>query len=491
MKELVLLAPEVFLSILSLAILVGEAFYPRERRLWVYLGIGGLTLCLVHQILFFVYHAIPGAAALGVQPVAVSAGWVQYDLAYGMVAVDSLASFFKVVLIVAVIMVLWLSLDYYEFAAAQMGTYTGLLLLATVGMFFMVGSTDFLIAVIALELLSVASFVLTGFILDRKSSSEAAIKFLLVGTLSTGILLFGISYYYGFFGSTSFMPLQQYGLGGQQPDMALSLIMMFLVAGLGFKLAMVPFHMWAPDAYEGAPTPITAFLSVAPKAAAVGLLLRILSNHAALGITQVLGVFAAITMTVGNVGALQQTNVKRLLAYSSIAQVGYILVAIVAGQSLGSQAAMIYTFVYLFMNLGFFAGLMVVSSKTHSEEVSDFAGLSSKSMALSLILVVFLLSLTGLPPMAGFIGKFAIFAAVINQPTLTWLGIVAVLNSVISLYYYFRIAQQMFFKDASSNVSPTFTPALLSCLAIALGVTLLVGLFPDRILGWVRNVVGS
>ncbi len=233
--------------------------------------------------------------------------------------------------------------------------------------------------------------------MGRKSSSEGAIKFLLVGTLSTAIFLFGVSYYYGFFGSTSLIPLQQYGLGGQQSDMSLSLIMMFLVAGLGFKLAMVPFHMWAPDAYEGAPTPVTAFLSVAPKAAAIGFLLRLLSNHAALGLTQVLGVFAAITMTVGNVGALQQTNVKRLLAYSSIAQVGYILVAIVAGQSLGAQAAMVYTFVYLFMNLGVFAGLMAVASKSHSEEVSDFAGLSSKSMALSLVMVVFLLSLTGLP----------------------------------------------------------------------------------------------
>jgi NADH-quinone oxidoreductase subunit N len=491
MKELVLIAPEVFLSVVALLLLVGEAFFPRERKLWAFVGIGSLALCLAHQVMFFCEKAVPGAAAFGVQPIAVSASWVQYDLVYGMISVDSLAGFFKIAIMAAVLMVLWLSLDYYEFIDISFGTYTSLLLFSTVGMMFLVGSTDFLSAIISLELLSIGSFILTGFILGRKSSSEAAIKFLLVGTLSTAIFLFGASYYYGYFGSTSLLPVQHFGLGGQAPDMALSLIMMFLVAGLGFKLAMVPFHMWAPDAYEGAPTPITAFLSVAPKAAAVAFLLRLLSNHAALGLTSVLGVLAAITMTVGNVGALQQSNVKRLLAYSSIAQVGYILVAIVAGGTLGSQAAMIYTFVYVFMNLGVFAALMTISVKTHSEEVVDFAGLSSKSMGLSLVVIVFLLSLTGLPPMAGFVGKFAIFASVINTPSLTWLGVIAVLNSVISLYYYFRLAQQMFFKEASSNAAPTFTPALLSCLVIALVITLSVGLFPDRILGWVRNVVGS
>jgi NADH-quinone oxidoreductase subunit N len=320
MKELVLIAPEVFLSVVALLLLVGEAFFPRERKLWAFVGIGSLALCLAHQVMFFCEKAVPGAAAFGVQPIAVSASWVQYDLVYGMISVDSLAGFFKIAIMAAVLMVLWLSLDYYEFIDISFGTYTSLLLFSTVGMMFLVGSTDFLSAIISLELLSIGSFILTGFILGRKSSSEAAIKFLLVGTLSTAIFLFGASYYYGYFGSTSLLPVQHFGLGGQAPDMALSLIMMFLVAGLGFKLAMVPFHMWAPDAYEGAPTPITAFLSVAPKAAAVAFLLRLLSNHAALGLTSVLGVLAAITMTVGNVGALQQSNVKRLLAYSSIAR---------------------------------------------------------------------------------------------------------------------------------------------------------------------------
>jgi NADH-quinone oxidoreductase subunit N len=230
---------------------------------------------------------------------------------------------------------------------------------------------------------------------------------------------------------------------------------------------------------------------VAPKAAAIGFLLRFLSNHSGLNLTPILEVLAALTMTVGNVGALQQTNVKRLLAYSSIAQVGYILVALVAGGSLGGQATMIYTFVYVFMNLGAFAALVIVSNQNSNDELPTFAGLAGRSIGLSLALVIFLLSLTGVPPMAGFIGKFTIFAAVIRQPHLLWLAIVAVLNSVISLFYYFRIVQQMFFVDAVESKPLRFSPALLCCLLVTLAFTLFAGIWPNQILGWVRNVVGS
>jgi NADH-quinone oxidoreductase subunit N len=341
-----------------------------------------------------------------------------------------------------------------------------------------------------LELLSITSFILTGYTLHRRSSSEGAIKFFLVGTFSTALVLFGISYYYGYFGTTSLEPLFAFSMTGQSPDAMLSLILVFLIAGLGFKLAMVPFHMWTPDAYEGAPTPVTAFLSVAPKAAAIAFLLRFLANHAALHLTPVLAVLAALTMTVGNLGALRQNNVKRLLAYSSIAQVGYILVALVAGGSAGGQAVMVYTMVYLFMNLGLFAALMIVSRESQSEEIPTFAGLSVKSMPLALVVVAFMLSLTGIPPMAGFVGKFTIFAAVINEPSLLWLGIVAVINSVVSAFYYFRIVQQIFFREPQSD-RLSFSPALLCCLVVALGVTLIAGLLPNCILGWVRNVVGS
>lgn len=490
MKQTILIAPEIFLSIVGLLVLVGETLAPRARRLWVNVSIAALLACIVHQVLFFSQGAFPGAGALGVAPTKSTGGWVAYTDVFGVLSIDSLAVFFKIAILSAVVMVLWLSSDYFEFDAAPMGTYSSILLFASVGMMLLVSATDLLMAVIGLEMLSISSFILTGFAVGRRSSSEAAIKFFLVGALSTALFLFGASYYYGYFGTTHLEALQSFP-AGQRPELVLSLILMFLIAGIGFKLAMVPFHMWAPDAYEGAPTPVTAFLSVAPKAAAIGFLLRLFSNHEALGITPLLAMLAAVTMTVGNLGALHQTNVKRLLAYSSIAQVGYILVAMVAGGSLGSQAAMVYTFVYVFMNLGVFAGLLMLSNRSRQEDIPTFAGLYQKSMGLSLAMVVFLLSLTGIPPFAGFVGKFAIFASIIQKPELFWLAVVAVINSVVSLYYYFRIVHEMFFREPSDGIRPWFSPALVSCLALALGVTLIAGLLPNEILGWVRNVVGS
>jgi NADH-quinone oxidoreductase subunit N len=278
---------------------------------------------------------------------------------------------------------------------------------------------------------------------------------------------------------------------GQGPDFALSLTLILIIAGLGFKLAMVPFHMWAPDAYEGAPTPITAFMSVAPKAAAIGFLVRLFGNVTALELTTLLAILAALTMTVGNLGALFQTNVKRLLAYSSVAQIGYVLVAMTIGGMRGSQAAMLYTLVYAFMNLGVFAGFLILSNQTKNDDISVFAGLSSRSMPLALGLVILLLSMTGLPPTAGFVAKFSVFAAVIPHSNLVWLAVVAVLNSVISLYVYFRIVHQMFFREAATPTAPAYTPALVCCLVLGFTVTLVAGLMPSPLLNWVRSVMGS
>jgi NADH-quinone oxidoreductase subunit N len=492
MNQLALLTPEIFLSLVALLVLAGETFVPSWRKGWIRISMISLVATAAYLSCFFCHKALPGVDAFGIQPADVKDGWIRYPIVGGMLSVDSLSVFFKLALAIAMALVCWLSCDHYEFGDKPMGTYASLLLLATVGMMLLVGSVDLLMAIIGLELLSITSFILTGFTKSRRSSTEGAIKFFLVGTFSTGVFLYGISYYYGYFGTTSLEPLLRFPSTGTHPDAMLSLILVFLISGLGFKLAMVPFHMWAPDAYEGAPTPVTAFLSVAPKAAAIGFLLRLLPNHAALNLTPVLAALAAITMTVGNLGALQQTNVKRLLAYSSIAQVGYILVAIVAGGSLGTEAAMLYTFVYLFMNLGVFAVLMIVANKSRSEELPTFAGLFARSMPLSLAMIAFLLSLTGIPPMAGFIGKFAIFAAILKQPSLLWLGVVAVLNSVASLYYYFRIAQQMFFREpAGDSRELSFTPALVCCLLVALSVTLVAGLVPNELLSWVRNVIGS
>lgn len=491
MKQLVLLFPELLLSTAALIALLGDAFGWQNRKNWYRFGIIVVLIGLLHEIGFFVSGQSCGAASVGLIPQTISGGWIQYAPVFGMLSVDSLSVFFKLAVLIAVLMVLCLSTDYYEFETTPAGTYVALLLLATVGMLMLVSAIDFLIAVIALELLSIPSFILAGFILNRKSSIEGAIKFFLVGTLSTGIFLFGISYYYGYFGTTSLAAILHYPQTGQTPDFGLSLTLIFIIAGLGFKLAMVPFHMWAPDAYEGAPTPITAFMSVAPKAAAIGFLVRLFSDVSALELTPLFAAIAALTMTVGNLGALFQTNVKRMLAYSSIAQVGYILVAMTVSGPRGAQAAMIYTLMYVFMNLGLFAGLSVLANQAKNEDISVFAGLSSRSMGLALTLVVLLLAMTGLPPTAGFVAKFVVFAAVVPSSTLVWLAILAVVNSVISLYYYFRIVHQMFLRDASIPESPRFTPALMCCLIVGLGVTAVVGFWPFPLLTWVRGIMGS
>jgi len=489
-QSLFLLAPEIFVSVLAFIVLLGEAFAPMRKKLWINLAIVGLDVVLLYFLLFFFNEMLPGAKMMGMDQFSEGLS-LGFGPAFGMVLVDSQAIFFKLALVLITIIILGFSLDYHEFADAPLGTYAALLLFSLVGMMLLVSSIDFLLAVIALELLSITSFVLTGFIFKRRSSSEAAIKFFLVGTFSTAIFLFGISYYYGYFGTTHLSPILNFSAFGQKPDLILNFIFIFLISGLGFKLAMVPFHMWAPDAYEGAPTPVTAFLSVAPKVAAIGFLLRVLSEHQAMNLTPVIAVLAALTMTVGNVGALRQTNVKRLLAYSSVAQVGYILVAMVAGGALGGEATLIYTFVYVFMNLGVFAVLMIVAGQTQSEDVGTFAGLAKKSFGLSVVLILFLLSMTGIPPLAGFIGKFSIFAAILNS-NYVWLGIVALINSVISLYYYFRLAHQAFFVETSETTAPLyFSPALISCLILTLCVTVVAGILPNPILQWVRNVIGS
>lgn len=491
MKALVFLIPEIFLAGVAFVVMLGEAFWEGRDRLWIKLSAISLILTAVYFLSFFAGGRMPWAAAIGFEPVVQSGFHIQYQPIFHMVAVDSQAMLFKLVLVLGTAIILGFSLHYREFDKIQGGTYSSLLLFGTVGMMFLVSSLDFLLAVISLELLGITSFILTGFVSKRRSSSEGALKFFLVGTFSTALLLFGISYYYGYFGSTHLDALRFFIEQGKSPDYMLIFIMIFLISGLGFKLAMVPFHMWAPDAYEGAPTPVTAFLSVAPKAAAIGFLLRVLSRHAALHMTPVIAVLAALTMTVGNVGAIRQNNVKRLLAYSSVAQVGYILVAFAAGGSFGVEATIIYTVVYLFMNLGVFAVLIHVADSARTDEIGAFAGLSKTSFGLSLVLILFLLSMSGIPPLAGFVGKFAIFASIIKSPTLLWLGIVAVLNSVVSLYYYFRIAQQAFFRDPDTDKPlAVLTPSMVSCLALTLIVTVGAGLFPNSILGWVRSVVG-
>jgi NADH-quinone oxidoreductase subunit N len=402
-------------------------------------------------------------------------------LFHGLIVLDPWAVFFKYLSWAITALALWMAAPSLEIASERMGEYCALLLAIAVGMSLMASSTDALMIVIGVELVSMVSYALAGFRKHNRRSSEAALKYVVYGGVASGIMLFGISYLYGLLGTTNVVglapQLKHYGerlfvmgLQGssaqQAGQVALVLAVIFILAGVGYKIACVPWHMWCPDVYEGAPTPFTAFLSVGPKAAGFGLAVRIFygalsesggQDHARavadVPWPAVIGVISAVTMTLGNFAALSQTNLKRMLAYSSIAHAGYLLMGLAAASDTGSTSIVLYLIVYLFMNLGAFLVVGTVSRLAGSESIFEYRGLSARAPFAAVAFAIFLFSLTGLPPLAGFVGKFHLFKAVIDRGG-TWyiaLAIVGVLNSAVSLYYYARIVKAMFLDRPSAE----------------------------------------
>jgi len=358
-------------------------------------------------------------------------------------------------------------------------------------MMLLSGAMDFIYLLISLELISISCFILTGFEQKNPRSAEGAIKYFLMGGLSTAVTIYGISLFYGATGTTNlfnYATAVELHIG----DPAYIMGMLFILVGFGFKVSMVPFHFWAPDAYEGAPTPVTAYLSVASKLAALGAMMRIFASvipHQEINITMLIAILAALTMTLGNLTALFQTNVKRLLAYSSIAQAGYILIGLVVAGPIGRESVMFYSLAYLVTNIGAFAVAMVVAGKTGSYEIDAYNGLSKRSLGLSIVMVMFLLSLAGIPPMAGFVGKFYVFASAVNTQQFLWLAILGVVNSVISVYYYMGIARRMFFVG-SEDESPVETDIYAaSVIAVTAAATLLLGILPETVMRIVKSCV--
>jgi NADH-quinone oxidoreductase subunit N len=368
------------------------------------------------------------------------------------------------------------------------GEYYFLVLCAALGMMFLAGGIDLITIFIGLETMAVSFYILAGFIKPNQRSNEAAIKYFLLGAFSLGILLYGMSLLYGLSGSTNLRTVAT-ALAGQERDPVLVLAVVLVVAGLGFKIAAVPFHMWAPDVYEGAPTPITAFLSVGSKAASFAMTLRILVESLpamrlqgvagpAIGWAVMLYVLAILTMTWGNLAALTQSNLKRMLAYSSIAHAGYVLIGLIAGSTRGVAAALIYLMVYAFMQLGAFAVVtMLRREDAVGDELKDLNGLYSRRPFAAVAMLFFMLSLGGVPPTAGFMGKFWLFSAAIESGYV-WLAVIGVLNSAISLYYYVRIVVFMWLKTEPSGSEPVINPAMATVLGVALVATLVLGVYP-------------
>jgi proton-translocating NADH-quinone oxidoreductase chain N len=343
---------------------------------------------------------------------------------------------------------------------------------------------------LAIESVSLVSYLLTGFLKSDKKSKEASLKYLLFGSVASGLMLYGMSILYGLSGSIE-LDLIRGRIANPAYSGFVFVAMMLVLGGIGFKISMAPFHLWAPDVYEGAPTPFTAFLTVGPKAAGFALLIRVLSTSFPdffASWTQVILLLSVITMTLGNVIAIAQDNIKRLLAYSSIAQAGYILMGIAVFTDTGLQAVLLYLAAYAFTNLGAFAVVLAVTQDSGSDQLSSFAGLGKRSPMLAASMTIFLLSLAGIPPLAGFMGKFMVFAGTIQKGYIV-LAVAAAINSAIAAFYYFKVVRQMYLVPAE-NEKPLAQPLSLSfALYLMLAGTIALGLVPMPLLSVLHSII--
>lgn len=400
----------------------------------------------------------------------------------GMYISDGYSTFFKIIFFINVILTILISVKYIAVERINYGEYYSLILFSTIGMMIMASASDLIVLYLGLELMALSTYVLAGFIRHNVKSNEAALKYFLLGAFSSGFLLYGISIIYGLTGTTDIKAIaafiQERGLAG---NLSLTLSVMMFAVAFGFKIAAAPFHMWAPDVYEGAPTSITAFMSVGPKAAGFAVIGRVfLVAFASIKVdwAAVLIPIAILTMAVGNIVALSQTNIKRMLAYSSIAHAGYALLGIIAGNAEGLSSTMNYLFIYTFMNIGAFAVIIMLRSEgIKGDEISDYEGLSKTHPLAAVLMLIFMFSLTGIPPTAGFIGKLYVFMAAINAGY-TWLIIVAVIFSAISAFFYLRIIMYMYMRDPKVEVPLTKSFTNGVALAITTVAVLVIGVFP-------------
>jgi NADH-quinone oxidoreductase subunit N len=466
--DLIFLAPELVLSIgasLLLLLPVMGARRNEKAARWVMLA----TLAATFAAVIICSNAVED---------------LTQTIPFGrMFALDAFSVFFKLLFIGAVALVTLLSDDFLGETRYSPWEYYSLLAFALCGMMFMVSGVHLISIYIGLELMSLSSYILAGFFKNERKSTEAAMKYFVLGAVSSGILLYGISLIYGVCGSLNLFDIAA-AMSTIVSNDALMFGIMLLGAGLCFKVAAAPFHVWTPDVYEGAPTPITAFLSTASKAAAFSIFVRIFyvafhDFHLSWG--NILATIAALSMIVGNLAAITQNNVKRMLAYSSIGHAGYALMGIIALNATGLNGVLIYTLVYVFANLGIWATVLMLRRHEYAgEQVDDFDGLHRRAPFWAFAMFVFLLSLGGIPPTAGFIGKYYLFAAAV-QSGYGWLAIVAVLMSAVSMFYYLRLVVAMYLREGR-EAEVVITPSLRLVAGIALVVTLALGLYPPPLL---------
>ena len=456
--------PEILILVLGILVLVVEPFWKEERRRNVgWLTAGGLLAAMVVSLLF----GQPG------EPVTTLGGMVRFDW---------LGFFFKLLFMFAGAATALLLMDNEK--VGHRGEAYLLLLASLIGMNLMASSANLVMLYLAIETTSIPLYVLSGFMLGDDKSTEAGFKYLLFGALTSTVMLYGFSLVYGFTGTTDLYLLAgAFKAGALQPVAAFGVLALILV-GLGFKVSAVPFHFWAPDVYEGAPTPVAGFLSTASKAAGFAVLVRLFFvafPDFAVSWTTILAALAAVTMTVGNLLTLQQTNIKRLLAYSSVAHAGYTLIGAVALSQLGAASVVFYLAAYIATNLLAFGIVMAFSRVTGLEDIKDYAGMSRRSPWLGLMMLAAFLSLAGMPPFGGFVAKVFVFAAGV-QAGYTWLVIVGILNSIIGVYYYLNVLKFVYLyrmpeQDEENHPVPLTRPYAIALAVLALGVILIGTVF--------------
>jgi NADH-quinone oxidoreductase subunit N len=507
--DLQLIAPELILTVCACVALVMEVILPyRKSKLTAYFSLVGVALAFISLVAqwWFIGNALP------------------FDGFYGMVRIDGFALLFKAIFLIAAALAIGISSRFLDIEGEQHGEYYALILFATVGMMFIACGHDLISLYISLELMALTFYVLVAFTKREKKSNEAAMKYFLLGAFSSGVLLYGMSLLYGVAGSTNIGEIgtnlselvpkvqnavqlvregtatsEQAALAGLRPLMLLGMIA--LAAGLFFKVAAVPFHMWAPDVYEGAPTSVTAFLSTGSKAASFALYARIFTE--ALGGMRadwapLLGLVAAITIMVGNWAAVTQENSKRLLAYSSISNAGYLLLALVANNLYGYIGLIVYLFVYTLMNMGAFG--VIISLRRRGiigDNVDDLTGLGQKAPLMAAMMAIFMLSLGGLPMTGGFMGKYFLFGGLIQRGATDgkswyyWLAGWAIINTVVSFYYYVRFIKVMYLGDRIADNRPlALSPALQTALVAAVIGIIVIGIYPQPFIALAQELIG-
>jgi NADH-quinone oxidoreductase subunit N len=483
-------APELILT-LGILVVLGYDLVVRGRdgaQAW--LAIGTLVLALIATLFLWTQPAtsiFEARSVIAPYP----------ELRAGSFVSDGFTNFFRLLGLMATLLVLMSGIAYMRGRTPFKGEFYALVLAAALAMNLMAGANDLIIIALSIEFLSITSYILTAYLRDDPLSQEGGLKYFLYGSITSAAMLYGLTLVYGATGSTSLPVIAEVtSNSGYMLTSGLTAVLLpgiiLIVAGIGFKIALVPFHQWSPDAYQGAPTPITAFLSVGPKAAGFAVLLRLMLTAFGASVLSsawlpALAALAVLTMIVGNFGALTQNNVKRMMAYSSIAQAGYMLVGLVAlssGQLTGVNpvgAVLLYLLAYLFTNLGGFAVITAVDHATGSSDIAAFNGLIRRSPFLAVSLAIFFLSLVGIPPLAGFIGKFAVFGAAMASGQVM-IAVIGVLTGVVSVGYYFRVMKAVFFgpvaEDAEGGAPIRVAPALMFVIPVALLMVFAIGLMP-------------